>query len=169
MAAAQRVLNALGVQLNPRKTRIVHVRYGFEFLGYKIKSGKQLSLSPDKIRSSARSGQLYAYPKEGSIHRFMDQVRQRTRRRVPLATPELIEQLNPLLRGWGHYFKRAHVRKLFNRLDRWIVRRIWSHRYKRWRCAGWKSLPAAKLYGEFGLVNLVGLIPSLASRATVSL
>ena len=82
----------------------------------------------------------------------MDQVRQRTRRRVPLATPELIEQLNPLVRGWGHYFKRAHVRKLFNRLDRWIVRRIWSHRYKRWRCAGWKSLPAAKLYGEFGLV-----------------
>ena len=169
LAAAQRVLNALGVQLNPRKTRIVHVRYGFEFLGYKIKYGKQLALSPDKIRSSARSGQLYAYPKEGSIHRFMDQVRQRTRRRVPLATPELIEKLNPLLRGWGHYFKRAHVRKLFNRLDRWIVRRIWSHRYKRWRCAGWKSLPAAKLYGEFGLVNLVGLIPSIASRATVSL
>ena len=168
LAAAQRVLNALGVQLNPQKTRIVHVRHGFEFLGYKIKCGKQLSLSPDKIRSGARSGKLYAYPKEGSIRRFMDQVRQRTRRRVPVATPELIEQLNPLLRGWGHYFKRAHVRKLFNRLDRWIVRRIWSHRYKRWRCAGWKSLPAAKLYSEFGLVNLVGLIPSIASQTTAS-
>jgi RNA-directed DNA polymerase len=168
LAAAQRVLNALGVQLNPQKTRIVHVRHGFEFLGYKIKCGKQLSLSLDKIRSGARSGALYAYPKEGSIRRFMDQVRRRTRRRVPRATPELIEQLNPLLRGWGHYFKRAHVRKLFNRLDRWIVRRIWSQRYKRWRCAGWKSLPAAKLYGELGLVNLVGLIPSIASRATVS-
>src|ERR1700675_602416 len=36
LAAAQRVLNALGVQLNPQKTRIVHVRHGFEFLGYKI-------------------------------------------------------------------------------------------------------------------------------------
>jgi hypothetical protein len=47
---------------------------------------------------------------------------------------------------------------LFNRLDRWIVRRIWSHRFKHWRCAGWKVLPAAKLYREFGLVNLVGLI-----------
>jgi len=168
LAAAQRVLNALGVQLNPQKTRIVHVRHGFEFLGYKIKCGKQLSLSPHQIRSGARSGKLYAYPKAGSIRRFMDQVRQRTKRRVPLATPELIEQLNPLVRGWGHYFKRAHVRTLFNRLDRWIVRRIWSHRYKRWRCAGWKSLPAAKLYGEFGLVNLVGLIPSIASQTTAS-
>ena len=37
IAAAQRTLTKLGVQLNPQKTRIVHVRYGFEFLGYKIK------------------------------------------------------------------------------------------------------------------------------------
>jgi hypothetical protein len=75
-----------------------------------------------------------------------------------------VEWINPVLRGWGNYFKRAHVRKLFNRLDRWIVRRIWSHRFKRWRCAGWKVLPTAKLYGELGLVNLVGLIPSIASQ-----
>jgi RNA-directed DNA polymerase len=168
LAAARRVLGELGVQLHPQKTRIVHIRHGFEFLGYKIKRGKQLLLPPSKIRSRARSGKLYAYPKESSIRRFMDQVRQRTRRCVPLTTQGLIEQLNPLLRGWGHYYKRAHIRKLFNRLDRWIVRRIWSHRFKRWRCSGWQSLPNAKLYGEFGLVNLVGLIPSLATRATVS-
>jgi len=42
-------------------------------------------------------------------------------------------------------------------------RRIWSHRYKRWRNGGWKQLPDAKLYGEYRLVNLVGLIPSIAS------
>jgi RNA-directed DNA polymerase len=166
VAAAQRILNELGVQMHPQKTRIVHVEHGFEFLGYKIKRGKRLRLPPGKIRSSAQSGALYAFPREKSIRRFMDQVRQSTRRRVPLKTRELIEQLNPVLRGWGHYYKRAHVRLLFNRLDRWIVRRIWSHRYKRWRCAGWKSLPAAKLYGEFGLVNLVGLIPSIASQTT---
>src|SRR6266571_4009177 len=53
---------------------------------------------------------------------------------------------------------------LHNRLDRWVVRRIWSHRFKRWRCAGWKQLPAATLYREYGLVNLIRLIPSLASR-----
>ena len=167
IAAAQRTLTKLGVQLNPQKTRIVHVRYGFEFLGYKIKRGRQrLSLPAGKIRSGARSGELYAVPREKSVQRFMDQVRQRTQRRVPLNTEELIKWINPVLRGWGNYFKRAHVRKLFNRLDRWIVRRIWSHRFKRWRCAGWKVLPAAKLYGEFELVNLVGLIPSIASRNT---
>jgi RNA-directed DNA polymerase len=54
----------------------------------------------------------------------MDQVRALTRRRVPLKTKELIEGLNPILRGWGNYYKKARIRKLFNRLNRWIVRRI---------------------------------------------
>jgi len=163
--AARRILKQLGVELHPQKTRIVHVRYGFEFLGYKIKRGKRkLHLPGSKIRSQVRQGALYAYPKERSIRRFMDRVRQRTKRRMPLRTKELIAELNPLLRGWGEYYKRAHVRLLFNRLDRWIIRRIWSHRYKHWRNAGWKRLPPRVLYREHGLVNLVGLIPSIASR-----
>jgi RNA-directed DNA polymerase len=100
--AAGRILKQLGVELHPQKTRIVHVREGFEFLGYKIKRGqKKLHLPASKIRSQARQGALYAYPKEKSIGRFMDQVRQRTRRGIPLKTAELIVALNPLLRGWG--------------------------------------------------------------------
>ena len=145
VAAALRILSELGVQLHPQKTRIVQVRQGFEFLGYKIKRGKQLRLPPGKIRSGARSGELYAYPRAKSIQRFMDQVRQLTQRRVPLKARELIEELNPVLRGWGHHYKRAHVRKLFNRLDRWIVRRMWSHPYRRWRNCGWRKLPVSIL------------------------
>jgi hypothetical protein len=165
VAAAGRILKQLGVELHPQKTRIVHVRDGFEFLGYKIKRGQRKLHPPEsKIRSQTRQGALYAYPKEKSIRRFMDRVRQRTKRKLPLTTKELIAELNPLLRGWGEYYKRAHVRKLFHRLDGWIVRRIWSHRYKRWRNGGWKRLPKKTLYREHGLVNLIGLIPSLASR-----
>src|SRR6266571_2669094 len=165
VAAALRILKQLGVVLHPQKTRIVHVQYGFEFLGYKIKRGKKLYLPATKIRSRVCSGGLYAHPREKSIRRFKDEVGQRTKPRVPLATEQLIEALNPLLRGWGEYYKRAHVRKLFNQLDRWIVRRIWSHRFKHWRNCGWKQLPTATLFGEYELVNLVRLIPSLASRS----
>ena len=145
----------------------MHVQHGFEFLGYKIKRGKQLKLSEDKIRSTARSGALYAYPRERSIRRFKDQVRALTKRRVPLSTKELIEELNPVLRGWGHYYKRVHVRKLFHRLDCWIVRRIWSHRCKRWRNRGWKQLPwAAPLQPvracQLGRVNsFAGITPTV--------
>jgi len=168
IAVALRILKELGVELHPQKTRVVHVQHGFEFLGYKIKRGKRLKLSSDKIRSTARSGALYAFPREKSINRFMDQVRALTRRRVPLKTKELIEGLNPILRGWGNYYKKAHVRKLFNRLNRWIVRRIWSHRFKRWRNLGWRLLPDRTLYRDYGLVNLIQLIPSLASRNNAS-
>src|SRR6201998_2543870 len=98
VAAALRILNELGVQLHPQKTRIVHVRQGFEFLGYKIKRGKQLRLPPGKIRSGAQPGELYAIPREKSVRRLMDQVRALTRRRAPLRTTELIEELNPVLR-----------------------------------------------------------------------
>ncbi len=164
LAVATRILSRLGVILHSEKTRIVHVRHGFEFLGFKIKRGSRpLRLRTDKIRSGAASGKLYAYPRQKSVDHFKEQVRNRTRRKAPLSTEELIEEVNPVIRGWGLYYCKAHVRKLFHRLDAWIVRRIWSHRYKRWRCQGWKTLPTPKLYGEMGLVNLISLIPSLAS------
>lgn len=163
LAAAKQVLGKLGVELHSEKTRIVHIREGFEFLGYKIKRGSRpLKLVESRIKSGAKTGSLYAYPRDKSVQHFKDQIRNLTRRRAPVTTQELITEINPIIRGWGLYYNKAHVRKLFNRLDRWIVRRIWSHRYKRWRCCGWKTLPESKLYGELGLVNLISLIPSLA-------
>ena len=165
LAAARGVLDKLGVTLDRDKTRIVHVRHGFEFLGYKIKRGRQrLRLSSDRIRSGARQGRLYAFPREKSVRHFKDQIRRRTRRKAPVSTQQLIDDINPVIRGWGRHYGRAHVRRLFNQLQAWIVRRIWSHRYKRWRNKGWRTLPERRLYGEMGLVNLVSLIPSLSSR-----
>ena len=169
LRVAGKILATLGVRVNPQKTRIVHVRQGFAFLGYKIKRGNRgLYLPAAQIRSRVRSGDLYAYPTEKSVARFKDAIRRTTRRRIPLGTAELIRELTPVVRGWGEYYKRAHVRRLFNQLDRWIVRRVWSHRHKRWRCAGWKTLPTHRLRGELGLVSLVSLIPSLNLRPRVA-
>ena len=169
LEAASRVLKELGVNINPQKTRIVHVRHGFEFLGYKIKrGGRPMRLPTSKIRTRARPGALYAFPREKSIRHFRDQIRRLTRRNAPVSTQELIKQVNPVVRGWGHHYKRAHVRKLFHQLDGWLVRRIWSHRFGKWRCCGWTTLPLRKLYGEFGLVNLVALIPSIATQRIAS-
>jgi RNA-directed DNA polymerase len=168
---AEKILGTLGVRLNRRKTRIVHVRHAFAFLGYKIKRGSRgLQLPAAKIRSGAKSGDLYAYPTQKSVDRFKDSIRRKTRRRIPLSSGGLIREINPVIRGWGEYYKRAHVRQLFNRLDRCVVRRLWSHRHKRWRCAGWKTLPTPRLRGELGLASLVALIPSLdlRSRAATS-
>ena len=166
---ARKVLKKLGVELNEEKTRIVHVRHGFEFLGYKIKRGqKPLKLAAHKIKSNTRQGMLYVYPRQKSIDRFKEQIRKRTCRKAPVTTKALIDEINPIIRGWGNYYRKAHVRKLFNQLDRWIVRRLWSHRHKRWRNCGWKALSTKKLCSELGLVRLVHLIPSLNRRRVVA-
>jgi RNA-directed DNA polymerase len=154
LASAHAVLEELGLRIHPEKTRIVHITQGFEFLGYKIGKGKGL-------RFKQGGTGLYAIPRQRSIDRFKDKVRALTRRRSAVPLEELIRALNPVIRGWGMYYRRANVRRLFNRLNLWIVRRIWGWRFKRWRNAGWRTLPETRLYGEYGLVNLLQLIPSM--------
>jgi hypothetical protein len=140
--------------VHPEKTRIVHISQGFEFLGYRVKLGKGL-------RQKAGGPGIYAFPHEKSIQRFKNRVRQITNRRNHSTIHALIHELNLVIRGWGMYYRRAHVRRLFHRLSRWIVLRIWSWRYKKWRNAGWRYLHERRLYGELRLVNLLQLIPSM--------
>ena len=130
-------------------------RRALSFLGYKIRGQERMvhrEGGPD----------LYAYPRptERSSASRTGSVTLPTRRN-PKPLGGLLDELNPVIRGWGNYYRRAHVRRLFNRLNGWIVRRIWSWRYKRWRCRGYRKLPREKLYGELGLVNLLQVIPSM--------
>jgi group II intron reverse transcriptase/maturase len=155
LASARAVLEGqLGLRVHPEKTRIVHVSHGFEFLGYKVGLGRGLRFKQGSIG-------LYAIPRQRSVDRFKDKVRALTRRRIAVPLEELIRDLNPVIRGWGMYYRRANVRRLFNRLNMWIVRRIWGWRFKRWANTGWRTLPETRLYGEYGLVNLLQLIPSM--------
>ena len=160
LKTAGRILEQLSVQLHPRKTRIVHVRGGFRFLGFVIKRGSAPMRRPQSMIKSTQAGALYAFPQDKSVHRFKEKVRRLTRRNAPVATEALIPEINPLLRGWGEHYKRAHVRRLFRQLDSWIVRRLWAHRGRRWRSSAWRQLPHKKLYGELKLVRLRDLLPS---------
>ena len=69
---------------------------------------------------------LYAVPREKSVQRFREQIRNLTRRRAPVRLSAMIEALNPVIRGWGNYYRKANVRTLFHRLDGWIERRLFS-------------------------------------------
>jgi RNA-directed DNA polymerase len=151
----------LKVSLHPEKTRIVHVNDGFEFLGYKVKRGKGLRLAAHKRTRATNALDLYAVPREKSVTRFKDQIRNLTCRRAPVTLREMIEVLNPIIRGWGNYYCKANVRKLFHRLDGWIERRLWSFIAKRWRNAAWRRYPTARLMAEFGLVRLIRLVPGI--------
>jgi group II intron reverse transcriptase/maturase len=164
MFAERFLREKLGVQLNARKTRIVHIRQGFEFLGYKVKKGKGLRLAAQKRKAKANQYDLYAVPREKSVQKFKDQIRNLTQRKAAVTLKELIEQINPLIRGWGNFYCKAHVRKLFNRLDRWIAQRIYSFLAKRWRNTMYRKYPTTRLIEEYGLVRLTHLIPGLVRR-----
>jgi RNA-directed DNA polymerase len=165
LASAERILREeLGVELHPQKTRIVHVSQGFEFLGYKVKQGTGHRLPASKRRSRANPQNLYAIPREKSVKRFREQIRALTRRKAPLKLREVIERINPVIRGWGHFYHKADVRRLFHRLDRWIEHRLYSFLAKRWRNPMWRRYPTRRLIAEFGLVRLTHLIPGLIHR-----
>ena len=163
MDAAHRILKQLGVEVHAQKTRVVHVRYGFEFLGYKIKRGeKRLYLPESKIRSQLRAGCFVRLPARKVDPPFHGPGAATNQAQGTSENHGVDYGTEPPTGGWGEYYKRAHVQRLFHRLDAWIVRRIWSHRFKRWRNCGWKQRSEETLYGEYRLVNLVRLIPSLA-------
>ena len=164
LAEATKILSTLGVTLNVEKTRIVHVTTGFEFLGYKIKRGSRpLKLALRKIRTGGRPGDLYAYPRQKSIEHFKEQIRQRTRRKAPVSTRELIadQSGHPRL---GSVLSARPISASSSPNSTVDPATIWSQRFKRWRCRGWRRLPERQLYGELGLVRLICLIPSLNLR-----
>ena len=100
LARAAKILERLGVTLNREKTRIVHVAHGFEFLGFKIKRGtRQFKLSRARIQSKLNRQNLYAIPAQKAVDRFKDQIRALTKRRAPLRMGELINTINPIIRG----------------------------------------------------------------------
>jgi RNA-directed DNA polymerase len=78
----------------------------------------------------------------------------------------MIAAINPIIRGWGNYYRKAHVRKLFHQLDGWIERRLRSFIAKRWRNALWRKYPTQRLVAELGLVRLISLVPGITKLLT---
>jgi hypothetical protein len=134
LATAERFLQEeLGVRRHPQKTRMVHISQGFACLGSKVKQGPGQRLPASKRRSRSTPLNLYAVPREQSITRVREHIRKLTRRKAPLTLREMIERINPVIRGWGTCYRKADVRRLFQRLDGWIVRRLDASVAKRWR------------------------------------
>jgi hypothetical protein len=96
---------------------------------------------------------------EADLRAYVD-----TRRKTPLKLREMIERINPVIRGWGTFYRKANVRLLFHRLDGWIERRLYSFLAKRWRNGMWRRYPSRRLIDDYGLVRLTHLIPSLSIR-----
>lgn len=107
-----------GLTLHPTKTRIVDSRTSsFVFLGYEFRGHKH-------------------WPRKKSIQKLRTTIRLKTRRQNGKSLGEIINRVNPTLRGWFIYFQHSTSRSTFRDLDGWIRMRLRSLLRKRSRRRG---------------------------------
>jgi len=102
-----------GLALHPDKTCIVDAREpgGFDFLGYHFERGMK-------------------WPRKKSMRKLRDSIRMKTRRANGHSMARIIEEINPILRGWFEYFKHSH-RNVPPTVDGWVRMRLRSILRKR--------------------------------------
>ena len=68
---------------------------------------------------------LHRWPSQRAMKRLREKVRDRTgANRGGTRIEWVIEDLNPILRGWGNYFRTGNAAKKFGQVDRYVVRRL---------------------------------------------
>jgi len=120
------VLQRLGLELHPEKTRRVDLsrgREGFDFLGchlHKRLSGRILEAEGRHVHF------LHRWPSARSMKRVRERVRELTGadRGGVKDVRVLISDLNPILRGWGNYFKTGNPARKFIQVDSYVHKRL---------------------------------------------
>jgi RNA-directed DNA polymerase len=108
LAEVRQWVEEAGLTLHPQKTRIVNTAAGesFEFLGWHFERG-------------------HRWPREKSVEKFKETIRQRTKRSSGQALPKIIAGVNRVIRGWGNYFQ-GGARTVAPKLESWVRMRLRS-------------------------------------------
>jgi RNA-directed DNA polymerase len=109
------VLAPLGLRLSPAKTRVVHMRNGFDFLGLHIKWMRKRGT--DKWF-------VYTFIADKPVREFKRKIRALTHRRSQVAFGDALTRINQIQRGWANYFKHAVAKHTFDRLQAFVWWRI---------------------------------------------
>lgn len=117
---AAMVLAGLGLRLSPEKTRIVELtrgKQGFDFLGFHL----------HKVESWKWRGKWYLqrWPSTRAMNSIRARIRELTDRRYSgLPIDAAVDRLNPVLRGWGNYFRYGNSAKKFAQIDSYVHERL---------------------------------------------
>jgi RNA-directed DNA polymerase len=127
------VLARLGLELHPEKTRRVDLSWGkegFDFLGCHLR--KRLS-GPIWEKQRRRVYFLQRWPSARSMKRVRQRVKELTgRNRSGVQDVRiLIKDINPVLRGWGNYFRTGNAARKFNQIDTYVWKRLHHFMVKR--------------------------------------
>jgi RNA-directed DNA polymerase len=160
--ATEEILGGMGLKLHPDKTRVVDLREGregFDFLGWHFR----VRVSGRLLERGIRRYYLHRWPAQRSLKRLRAKVKAKTGRdRVGIRDiRELIAELNPILRGWGNYFRTGNAADKFLAIDRyvaWRLKRLLIKRKGRNLRAGEADAWTADWLVGLGLYRLRGTI-----------
>jgi group II intron reverse transcriptase/maturase len=161
-ARIRAILERLGLELHPEKTRRVDLyngREGFDFLGCHLHKRMSGALWE---RDRKRAYFLHRWPSSRSMKRVRQRVKELTgRERCHADIRDVIANLNPILRGWGNYFRTGNAAKRFNQLDTYVwqrLRRLRLQRKGRHLKPGEAERWTRESFYNLGLVRLRGTV-----------
>jgi RNA-directed DNA polymerase len=115
----ERMLGRLGLKLHPEKTRVVRAEDGFDFLGIHFQQ------CPVHMKNAKAKNYCALWPSDRSMKRIKERIKDVIGRRYSLSLEELIEELNPVLRGWDNYQRKAmSARKRVKKLNGFVRNRL---------------------------------------------
>jgi len=168
LEVAKDVLAGLGLELHPEKTKVVDLREGregFDFLGCHFRA----RVSGRMLERGVRRYYLQRWPSQRSMKRIRQKIKARTGHgRAGQDIRDVIAELNPILRGWGNYFRTGNASTKFVQIDWYVERRLrglMRRRYGRNLRAGQPLAWKREWFEAHGLYRLRGTIryPGLAS------
>ena len=124
-------LGTRGLRLSGEKTHICHLQEGFNFLGFNIRH----SPTPNSSRSGYK---LLIKPSPDSVMQIKRKLKGLWRKHVGSPAVALINEMNPLIRGWSTYFRTGVSKEVFAALDGFMYRRAQRYMQRRHpRKSGW--------------------------------
>jgi RNA-directed DNA polymerase len=140
-------LSKLQVEINEEKSRTIDLSKGerFAFLGFEYR----------RILASTGVWWPLLTPKAKKRTALTQKLKDIFRRYRSQPVKRVIEQINPILRGWVNYFAVGNSSRCFASLKRWVELKIRRHlmRAQQRKGFGWKRWSTASLYAELGLFN----------------
>jgi len=132
LEAVGEILASLGLRLHPDKTKVVDLRdgrEGLDFLGCHFRARMSGRLWD---RTRIVRYYLHRWPSQTAMSRLRGKVRDRTgRNRAGADIRDVIAELNPILRGWGNYFRTGNAADKFRQIDDYVVRRLFRLQVKK--------------------------------------
>jgi RNA-directed DNA polymerase len=140
-------LAKLRVEINEEKSRIVDLKSdgSFTFLGFVYR----------RVLSRKGKWRPQMAPKLKKRTALFTKLREVFRRNLSQPVGKVIEEVNPILRGWVNYFRIGHSSRCFAMVKNWVEGKIRRHlmRSRQRKGVGWKRWSREWIYGALRLYN----------------